>query len=296
VKSLVGNKIWHDQNGSGVQDAGEPGISGVSVTLSGTRLCDAALISQTVTSDAAGGYLFTDVDPGTYEITFGTPAGYIPTAPGKGSDELLDSDFGSMGMTDPFNVLVADTILSLDAGFYIPGRIGDLVWDDLNGNGLQDTGEPGIAGVVVLLTGTSGDGAPVSMSTTTDASGYFVFGSTASGSTVLVPGSYQVSFVTPAGGYVRTNANDPDGTDANDSDADPGTGAAVFEVISSGEYNTELRCRLLPSGIYWRLCLERFECQRYSGGKRTVHFQECSEWRCQGVDGQGTAVSRPTAD
>ncbi|MFN7265882.1 MAG: SdrD B-like domain-containing protein, partial [Bacteroidota bacterium] len=292
VKSLVGNKVWHDQNGSGVQDAGEPGISGVLVTLSGTRLCDAALVSQTVTSDVAGNYLFTSVEPGTYGITFGIPAGYIPTAPGKGSDELLDSDFGSMGMTDPFNVLVADTILSLDAGFYIPGRIGDLVWDDLNGNGLQDAGEPGIAGAVVLLTGTSGDGAPVSMSTTTDASGYFVFGSTASGSTVLVPGSYQISFVTPSGGYVRTNANDPDGMDANDSDADPGTGAAVFEVISSGEYNTTY-----DAGFYRPASIGDYAWVD-SNANGTQDSGESPLGNVpiflNGTDGQGNTVSRST--
>lgn len=237
VKSLVGDKIWHDQNGNGVQDPGEPGISGVSVTLQGTKLCDAAPVTQTVTSGVNGDFAFTAVEPGTYKVLFGIPANYIPTAPSKGNDEAMDSDYGDLGLSDPFEILVADTLRTLDAGYYIPTRIGNLVWDDLNGNGLIDIGEPGISGALVLLTGTSGDGSQVSMSTTTDANGQFVFGATSSGSTTLVPGTYQLSFVTPTGGYVRTNPNDPDGTDENDSDADLNTGATVFEVLVSEENN-----------------------------------------------------------
>jgi len=36
------------------------------------------------------------------------------------------------------------------------GRIGDWVWWDVNNNGLQDAGEPGISDVVVVLTPTVG--------------------------------------------------------------------------------------------------------------------------------------------
>ncbi|HEX6882097.1 MAG TPA: SdrD B-like domain-containing protein, partial [Planctomycetota bacterium] len=32
------------------------------------------------------------------------------------------------------------------------GRIGNFVWHDLDGNGIQDPGEPGLPGVRVLLT------------------------------------------------------------------------------------------------------------------------------------------------
>lgn len=48
--------------------------------------------------------------------------------------------------------------------------IGDLVWEDLNRNGLQDAGEPGIAGVLVRISGGFGCG----KSTTTDADGHYL--------------------------------------------------------------------------------------------------------------------------
>ena len=58
----------------------------------------------------------------------------------KGGEPIDDGD------TD------ADTNQTLDFGFFSPSippvlSIGDLVWDDLDANGLRDTGEPGIEGV-----------------------------------------------------------------------------------------------------------------------------------------------------
>ncbi len=61
------------------------------------------------------------------------------------------------------------------------GRLGDWVWWDKNENGLQDAGEPGIPGVIVVLTPTVGS--PIS--TVTDANGYYTF-------TNLLAGTYTV--------------------------------------------------------------------------------------------------------
>ncbi|EFA80686.1 colossin A [Heterostelium album PN500] len=52
-----------------------------------------------------------------------------------------------------------------------PITIGDRVWTDTNGNGLQDASEPGIAGVTVTLTGAKG----TTMTTTTDKNGNYKF-------------------------------------------------------------------------------------------------------------------------
>ncbi len=53
-----------------------------------------------------------------------------------------------------------------------PIRIGNFIWSDTNGNGIQDPGENGIPGVIVDLY--DGNGNPVG-STTTDADGFFQF-------------------------------------------------------------------------------------------------------------------------
>ena len=67
--------------------------------------------------------------------------------------------------------------------------LGDFVWNDLNANGIQDSGEPGIADVTVNLLIPP---ATQIATTTTDGSGIYAF-------TNLVPGTYSVEFVTPLG-------------------------------------------------------------------------------------------------
>ena len=56
------------------------------------------------------------------------------------------------------------------------GVISDLVWIDLNNNGVQDGGEPGVPNVTVTLVGdVNGDGIPDTLTTTTNASGNYQF-------------------------------------------------------------------------------------------------------------------------
>ncbi|MDG6257271.1 MAG: SdrD B-like domain-containing protein [Methanomicrobiaceae archaeon] len=91
---------------------------------------------------------------------------------------------------------------------------GDFVWEDRNGNGIQDSGEPGIKGVKVILY--DSEGAQI-RSRTTDSEGRYCFCS-------LKAGTYSLRFIRPEG-YVFTleeQGDDP----ALDSDADIDTGNA----------------------------------------------------------------------
>jgi hypothetical protein len=77
--------VYQDTNNNGVQDAGEPGIAGVTITLSGD---DAAV----TTTDAAGAYTFVlSPDCCTYTVTETQPAGFA-----DGIDTVGDS-FGTLG-------------------------------------------------------------------------------------------------------------------------------------------------------------------------------------------------------
>lgn len=79
------------------------------------------------------------------------------------------------------------------------GSIGDFVWNDLNGDGCQDPGEPGIPGVTVdLYAGPCGNATFVT-STMTDSNGHYIFNG-------LCDGNYSVHFHTP-NGYTHTLAN-----------------------------------------------------------------------------------------
>ncbi|MDT2732761.1 SdrD B-like domain-containing protein, partial [Streptococcus parauberis] len=82
----IGDTVWEDTNKDGVQDSNEPGIPGVTVTITkpdGT--------TETTTTDSNGHYEFPGLPDGTYTIDFETPTGYTPTTPNNG-DSTTDSN------------------------------------------------------------------------------------------------------------------------------------------------------------------------------------------------------------
>ena len=206
----IGDFVWDDADGDGIQDAGEAGHSGVTVNLrdSGT---DAVV--QTTTSGASGLYGFSSVPAGNYYVEFVAPSGYSFSPQDQGGDDTKDSDANpTTGRTIAFSWTeggAPDT--KWDAGLAVP-FIGDFVWNDTDHDGIQDTGEAGLANVYVrLLDATTL--APV-LTALTDASGKYVFSNPPTG-------NYYVEFYAPQG-YVFS-PKDATG-DTADSDADPATG------------------------------------------------------------------------
>src|SRR5207249_1929902 len=98
--------------------------------------------------------------------------------------------------------LAAGSPAAANGAYAFAGSIGDCVWNDLNNNGVQDAGEPGLNGVTIDLLDSTGQAAlditnqPITTTTannpTTGAAGYYQFAN-------LPPGSYLVQFVAPAG-------------------------------------------------------------------------------------------------
>jgi len=66
--AVLGDWVWNDANGNGLQDSNEPGIPDVEVALKqgGTTLA-------TTATSSTGQYLFTNLDPGTYQVLFSPP-------------------------------------------------------------------------------------------------------------------------------------------------------------------------------------------------------------------------------
>src|SRR5262249_46911194 len=155
----------------GIQDVGEPGIPGVTLTLNGTTGAGTP-ITATTTTDANGAYHFTE-PPGTYTVTVTTPSGYVPTVTGQGTT-ATDSNVNPSGTT-PSALPSGGSDNTLDFGFYQPVTVGDFVWNDTNANGIQDSGEAGINGVTLTLTGTTGAGASITRTTTTAGNGGYLF-------------------------------------------------------------------------------------------------------------------------
>jgi hypothetical protein len=216
TRGALGDFVWHDLNANGQQNAGEPGIANVSVTLLD---CDGNTLATT-TTNASGLYLFSNLLAGCYRVRFATPAGFTETVANSGND-ATDSD-ASGGITGNYVLAAGTTNLTVDAGFYKPAALGDYVWKDLNQNGVQDAGEPGIAGSAVTLLSCAN--APLS-NMATNAAGFYLFSN-------LTPGCYRVQFATPAG-LTPTLSNV--GNDALDSD--PVGGITGNYTLASGETN-----------------------------------------------------------
>ena len=223
-KATIGDFVWNDSNANGIQDTGEAGIAGVTVQL---KNATGTTVLQTATTDANGHYSFS-ADPGAYSVAVTTPANNVLSAATQGTDTTKDSDFASNGSTAAFTVVSGQTKSDIDAGLYQKAEIGDRVWDDANKNGIQDTGETGVAGVKVSLLNASG--VAVGSPLTTDANGNYLF-------TNLTPGTYSIQFdkTTLPTGYVFTTQNAAGSTVANDSNANTSTGKTTTTVLTSGQ-------------------------------------------------------------
>jgi len=159
----VGDTVWFDWDQDGVQDPGEIGVDNVSVTLGGDD-------TDFTTTDPEGKYLFAELGSGSYTVTVSIPVGYslstgTPNNPHNlsitGNESYLNADFG-LWRSDAYT-------------------LGDLVWDDLDGDGYKDASENGIADVTIdLYADTDGDGVqdptePLLETVTTDINGLYAF-------------------------------------------------------------------------------------------------------------------------
>ncbi|HBC4904111.1 TPA: carboxypeptidase regulatory-like domain-containing protein, partial [Staphylococcus aureus] len=198
-KYNLGDYVWEDTNKDGIQDANEPGIKDVKVTLKDST----GKIIGTTTTDASGKYKFTDLDNGNYTVEFETPAGYTPTLKNTTAE-----DKDSNGLTTTGVIKDADN-MTLDSGFYKTPKysLGDYVWYDSNKDGKQDSTEKGIKDVTVTLQNEKGE---VIGTTKTDENGKYRFDN-------LDSGKYKVIFEKPAG-LTQTGTN----TTEDDKDADGG--------------------------------------------------------------------------
>ncbi|MEZ4617050.1 MAG: SdrD B-like domain-containing protein [Caldilineaceae bacterium] len=183
----IGDFVWLDLNGDGVQDANEPGLAGVELELSGPGSTQSAITGPN------GYYTFDDLVPGTYTIS--VIVGSLPAD----VTQTFDPD---STVDHQHTVTIASDGHYEDADFGYQGSasIGDLVWLDSNGDGNHQLLEVGIPGVVITLTLANG----WEITTTTAGIGSYDFGG-------LIAGTYTVTVAanTLPIGAVLTTANQP---------------------------------------------------------------------------------------
>lgn len=240
----VGNYIWNDANANGAQDADESGMPDVTVSLTGADGISPAydangdLVKPVVTNDS-GLYEFANLEPGEYSVTVTPPTGYQRSWGGSDPDHnASDSDsncvmVGGVYQTPAFNLPTGDKVHNptVDCGLYRSVGVGSRIWIDLDGNGKQDPGEPGVLKSTVTLLNPDGTFAVdlkgnVVQPQITGSNGEYFFGD-------LREGEYVIK-VTPPAGYLPTVGNsDPDNDDGSDSNGVKFTGGSVLsEPIS----------------------------------------------------------------
>jgi hypothetical protein len=240
----IGDTVWFDGNANGIQDGNETGVPGVQVTLhsaDGTALA-------TTTTNADGYYEFDNLAPGDYYLVFNPPAGFIGTTADQGGNDALDSDADPLtGQTPVTELTAGEHDPTWDYGVYlidtnsgdliVPGGIGDLVWVDVNANGVVESGELGAPGVTVNLY----DSNNVLISTdVTDSNGNYLFPN-------LPPGDYHLEVVLPDD-YVFSPVPDNPPAD-NATTVDPGTGTTPVIPVDPGDTDTSWDTGIHPDRL-----------------------------------------------
>jgi hypothetical protein len=224
--AMIGDLVWRDTDGDGIKDSGESGREGATVRL---RQCDGSLLATT-TTNTQGNYAFRNLGQGNYRVEFVQPAG-TSYSPYQVGNDATNSDANPSTGLSPCVSITSNTEVrpGIDAGF-VPSSggsgnstLGDFVWDDRDGDGIQDGGEPGVGNVRVQLRQCSGLWIA---STDTRSDGRFSFDG-------LSPGNYMLRFVAPSGAtFTRPRA----GSDlSRDSNADASGNAQCTELLAGEE-------------------------------------------------------------
>jgi hypothetical protein len=188
---------FHDLNGNGIWDAGEPEI--------GLDQCVDAT-GKIIACPGGWPYDFTEpVDGGTVTNTFYTPNTHLAAVAGTytACEAHLTGWTQSATYVDGVKS-DANQCASVYASGTTPGETHEIIFgnfmnatkggvkfEDVNGNGTKDAGDNGLSGWTINLTGTDGMGNAVSKTTTTDVNGNYSFS--------VPPGTYKVCEVLKTG-------------------------------------------------------------------------------------------------
>ena len=174
--SSIAGAVFIESDDNGIQNTGEPGIPGTTITLTGTDAYGAT-VSMTTTTNATGQYSFTSLLPSNgsgYTLTETQPTGVNAETDDAGSPAGTFS-------VETLNIIsaipIGDNTTGTDYNFaQTGGKLSGTVYEDVNANGVYDSGtDTAISGVTLVLTGTDVGNHGITLTTTTDASGNYTF-------------------------------------------------------------------------------------------------------------------------
>ena len=179
ILGQVDGTAFADHDGSGVMDAGEATLSGVTLTLTPSR---SDLEPVTATTGADGAFLLANLHPDTYTLTVTMPEGLVTS---RVDGTILPVSAGADTQSVTLPVAMGDAWSGQLLGGAAPASLSGSLWLDVNNNGLWDESDATPAGEQVeIIDQTSGE---VFAVMTTDDQGGF-------GTDSLIPGAYALRF------------------------------------------------------------------------------------------------------
>jgi uncharacterized repeat protein (TIGR01451 family) len=280
----IAGRVYQDADYSSASSAGDPGIAGVTVALTGTDMFgNAVTIPAASTAATSGNYSFPNLLPGSYLLTETQPANFA-----DGSDTAGTSG-GNVSTNDQIAAIaLASNAASTGNDFgELLTRIPVHVFVDNNDDGTLQGGETGITGVALLLTGVDAAGNPVSIAATpTGAAGSYEFRNVPPSGV----GGYTITETQPAGfAPGKNNANGHPGTVQPGGNVISGvTVAGPNPPLTQGSYDFG---ELVPSGISGRVYYDRDGSGLQNGAEPGLAGVTIA---LSGTDSNGVPVSTTT--
>ncbi|PDW03176.1 SdrD B-like domain-containing protein [Candidatus Viridilinea mediisalina] len=254
--AIITGTVWFDSDQDNVLDALEVGFAGVTVELRSEAGAPLAPV-VTTTTNASGIYIFNNVLPLTYTVQFYSPGAtfaYSDTVSGNNDVDTLD---GAAGRTATFTVNSGDEE-QFNAAVVGIGSVVGFAWEDSNGNGLIEGGEPALPGatVALTLTGTIGtNNAPITVTRVANpvgGTGIYSF-------TGLPSGDIEdLIFTAPAGWVETVFVNDPNASNA------PSTPVPFTAATTPISYNQGYVQLVTVTGRVW---FDNNDNNTYQGGE-----------------------------
>ncbi|MFA6598130.1 MAG: SdrD B-like domain-containing protein [Ignavibacteriaceae bacterium] len=187
--SICGIK-FNDLNGNGIQDPGELGLANWEINL--TFAYATGPVHLIDSTDANGNYCFNDLQPGgTYTVFETNQSGWQQTSPPSPGTYTIPLTSGEHKDSVNFGNKLLPVV----------GSICGIKFSDLNGNGIQDPGEMGLANWIINLKFQNAAGF-ITLTDTTDANGNYCFND-------LQPGGTYTVFETNQSGWQQTSPPSP---------------------------------------------------------------------------------------
>lgn len=233
VLGEISGTVYADHNGSGVQDADEANLSGVTLVLTPSR---SDLEEQTIVTDDSGEFRFEKLRPDTYTLSVRFPEGMVLS---KLSDDCaLAFAYGLNETSAEVVIDIGTAHTSQHLGGVIPSSMSGQLYIDENNNGSYDEGELTPAGETIELIGADGE---VFLTAQTDESGAFELNG-------IAPGTYSLSYA------LADNAHSASGGDTTFTEADGRMVMANIAVEENSRITTPvlgLRIETTVAGSVW---------------------------------------------